>query len=480
METVYKTKNYAMLVDFYELTMTNGYLKHGYKDQVVVFDVFFRKIPDGGGYVISTGLNEVVDYIMNLSFTNEDIDYLKTLNIFDQEFFDFLLNFKFKGDLIAVKEGTIVYPNEPVMTIIAPILEAQLIETMILLITNHQSLICTKANRIVNAAMGRDVIELGARRAQGFDAAIYGAKAAYLGGVKGTATLLAGQLFDIPVYGTMAHSWVQFFDSEYEAFEAYAKTYPDSCVLLVDTYNTLKSGIINAIKIHNEVLKPNGNYLKGVRIDSGDLAFLSKKARKLLDEAGLYDTKIIVSNSVDETLILSLIDQDAKIDTYGVGERLITAKSDPVFGGVYKLVAVKKEESFIPKIKISDNSEKVVNPGLKKLYRVYDHNGLSFYDILALDNEVLDEKTILKNPDKLHKEYHISNNHTLECLHHTIIKDGKLVYELPSINEIKSYINDNLSKLQVEEKRIQYAHTHPLDMTINLLDLKYKLLNKYE
>ncbi len=481
MNVLNKEKNYAMLLDFYELTMINGYLKSGYASQIAVFDLFFRKVPDNGGFVIACGLNEVVDYILNIKFDHDDINFLKSQNIFDQDFFDFLLNFKFTGDLYSVKEGSVVYPNEPIVVIKAPILEAQLIETMLLLIINHQSLIATKTSRIVRAARGKDVIELGARRAHGFDAAIYGAKAAYIAGVKATATVLAGKLYNIPITGTMAHSWIQFFNDEYEAFAAYAKVYPDSCTLLVDTYNTLKSGVINAIRVHKDILEPMGKSLKAIRIDSGDLAYLSKKARELLDNAGLYDTKIVVSNSVDEQLIFSLINQDAKIDVYGVGERLITAKSDPVFGGVYKLVSIEDQnKNYLPRIKVSNNVEKVVNPGFKKLYRGYDSNGTSIYDIIALHDEVIDTNTVIKNLKKPYKNYPILEDVTVECLHLPIIINGELVYDLPTLEEIKEHLQNSLTKVSIEETRFNFPHEHYVDLTSTLYDLRVELLNKYE
>ncbi len=352
-----------MLMDFYELTMANGYFANGMKDDIVYFDMFFRKNPDGAGFSIVAGLEQVIQYIKELKFNDHDIEYLRSKNMFKEEFLQYLKNFKFSGDIYAIPEGTPVFPNEPLITVRAKSIDAQLIETMLLLTINHQSLIATKANRVVRAAKGRPIMEFGARRSQGYDGAIYGARAAYIGGVVGTATTLADEAFGVPALGTMAHSWVQMYESEYEAFKVYAENYPDSCTLLIDTYNVIKSGIPNAIRISKEILEPMGKRLKGVRIDSGDIAYLSKKCRKMLNEANLHDCAIVASNSLDEFIITDLLDQGAKIDSFGVGERLITAKSEPVFGCVYKLAAIEKNGEIIPKIKISENEEKITNPG---------------------------------------------------------------------------------------------------------------------
>ena len=386
-------RNLTMLMDFYELTMSNGYFVKGLKDKRVVFDMFYRRNPDEGGFVIFAGLEQLVNYIQNLSFDEEDIEYLRSKNMFDEGFLDYLSNFKFSGDIYAVPEGTIVYPNTPLVTVVAPLIDAQLIETMLLLTINHQSLIATKANRIVRAAGDASVMEFGARRAQGSDAAIYGARACYIGGVGATATAISDELFGVPAIGTMAHSFVQFFDTEYEAFKAYAEVYPDNCVLLIDTYNVLESGVQNAIKVAKEVLEPMGKRLKGIRIDSGDLAYLTKKVRKILDAAGCEDCSIVVSNSIDEYLITSLNKQGARIDSYGVGERMITAKSEPVFGGVYKLAAVENGSGvFEPKIKISENVEKITNPGFKSLWRIYDKDsGYGIADVITLADETIDD-----------------------------------------------------------------------------------------
>lgn len=471
------SRNLSMLMDFYELTMANGYFEKNLVNDIVVFDMFYRKNPDGGGFVIACGLEQVVSYLLNMHFDDKDIDYLKAQGIFSERFLMYLKTFKFTGNLYAVKEGTIVYPNTPILTIEAPILEAQLIETMILLIINHQSLIATKANRIVRAANGCSIMEFGARRAQGFDAALYGTRAAYIGGVDSTATVLASQKLGIPAVGTMAHSWVQYFDNEYESFEAYASIYPEQCTLLVDTYSVLKSGIPNAIKVAKDYLEPKGYRLKGIRIDSGDLAYLSKKARTMLDEAGLNDCKIIVSNSVDEHLIKALFEQDAKIDSFGVGERLITSKSEPVFGGVYKLVAVQSNGAYLPKIKLSENVEKVTNPGFKRLYRAYDSNGIGQVDIIAHYDEIVTTQTRLIDPKKSWKSYALESDWSIKELQIPIIKNGLLIEMLPSISEIKQFVSDQLATVWDEEKRFNYPHQHYVDLTETLYQLKMNLLH---
>ena len=368
-----KEWNQSMLCDFYELTMSNGYLKNGFYKKITYFDVFYRTVPDGGGFAIAAGLEQIIEYIKQLHFSEEDIAYLRSKNMFDEEFLDYLKNFRFTGDIYAVPEGTPVFPHEPILTVKAPAIEAQLIETYLLLAINHQSLIATKANRIVRAAQGKPVLEFGSRRAQGADGALIGARAAYIGGCEGTACTLADEMYKVPVGGTMAHSWVQMFDSEYEAFETYCRMYPQNTTLLVDTYNTLKSGVPNAIRAFKEVLLPQGITDFAIRLDSGDISYLSKKARKMLDEAGLTQCKIVASNSLDEYLIRDLMMQGAEIDIFGVGERMITAKSAPVFGGVYKLTAVENDRGeIIPKIKVSENTGKITNPHFKKVYRYYD------------------------------------------------------------------------------------------------------------
>lgn len=403
-----------LVADFYEYTMANGYFNKNMQDRIAYFDVFFRKVPDEGGYAIVAGLEQIINYIRNLSFDEEDISYLRKQNKFSEEFLNYLENFRFTGDIWAIPEGTVVFPNEPLITVKAPIIQAQLLETMLLLTTNHQSLIATKTSRIVKEAQGRPVMEFGARRAHGINAAVEGARAAIIGGAVGTSCTLSAKEFNVPASGTMAHSWIQSFDSEYEAFKAYAELYPDDCTFLIDTYNTIESGLPNAIKVFNEVLKPKGYRPKAVRLDSGDLAYLSKKVRKILDEAGYEDCKICATNSLDEYLIKSLIEQDAKIDLFGVGENLITAKSEPVFGGVYKLVAIEEEKKITPKIKVSENTAKVTNPSFKKVYRFYDNETKkAIADVITLADEIIDEREYMifdpQNPwkKKVLKDYSI-------------------------------------------------------------------------
>ena len=403
-----------LVADFYEYTMANGYFNKNMQDRIAYFDVFFRKVPDEGGYAIVAGLEQIINYIRNLSFDEEDISYLRKQNKFSEEFLSYLENFRFTGDIWAIPEGTVVFPNEPLITVKAPIIQAQLLETMLLLTTNHQSLIATKTSRIVKEAQGRPVMEFGARRAHGINAAVEGARAAIIGGAVGTSCTLSAKEFNVPASGTMAHSWIQSFDSEYEAFKAYAELYPDDCTFLIDTYNTIESGLPNAIKVFNEVLKPKGYRPKAVRLDSGDLAYLSKKVRKILDEAGYEDCKICATNSLDEYLIKSLIEQDAKIDLFGVGENLITAKSEPVFGGVYKLVALEKDKKIVPKIKVSENTAKVTNPSFKKVYRFYDNETKkAIADVITLADEIIDEREYMifdpQNPwkKKVLKDYSI-------------------------------------------------------------------------
>ena len=403
-----------LVADFYEYTLANGYFNKNMQDRIAYFDVFFRKVPDEGGYAIVAGLEQIINYIRNLSFDEEDISYLRKQNKFSEEFLSYLENFRFTGDIWAIPEGTVVFPNEPLITVKAPIIQAQLLETMLLLTTNHQSLIATKTSRIVKEAQGRPVMEFGARRAHGINAAVEGARAAIIGGAVGTSCTLSAKEFNVPASGTMAHSWIQSFESEYEAFKAYAELYPDDCTFLIDTYNTIESGLPNAIKVFNEVLKPKGYRPKAVRLDSGDLAYLSKKVRKILDEAGYEDCKICATNSLDEYLIKSLIEQDAKIDLFGVGENLITAKSEPVFGGVYKLVALEKDKKIVPKIKVSENTAKVTNPSFKKVYRFYDNETKkAIADVITLADEIIDEREYMifdpQNPwkKKVLKDYSI-------------------------------------------------------------------------
>ncbi len=477
-----KQENLSMLCDFYELTMSNGYLKNGFYRKNVYFDVFFRKVPDNGGFAIAAGLEQVIDYIKNLHFDEDDINYLRSKGIFDEEFLDYLRNFKFSGDIYAVPEGTTIFPNEPIFTVKAPAIEAQLIETFVLLTLNHQTLIATKANRIVRAAQGRTVLEFGSRRAQGASGAVDGARAAFIGGCKGTACTLTDELYGVPAGGTMAHSWVQMFDSEYDAFKTYCELYPDNPTLLVDTYNTLKSGIPNAIKVFKEVLLPMGKTEFSIRLDSGDISYLSKKARKMLDDAGLHSCKITASNSLDEYLIRDLMMQGAKIDTFGVGERLITSSSSPVFGGVYKLVAVESEAGeIVPKIKVSENTAKITNPHFKKLYRYYDNeSGKAIADELCVYDEVVDEskpRTIF-DPNASWKKKTITDYTAKEMLV-TVFKNGECVYESPSINEIADYCSKQIDALWDEVKRFENPHTYYVDLSERLYEIKNILLNIY-
>ena len=469
-------RNLELIADFYEFTMANGYLEKNMND-IAYFDVFFRKIPDNGGFVIFAGLEQIIDFIKDMHFSEEDIEYLKQQNIFSEKFINYLRNFKFTGDIWSIPEGTVVFPNEPLITVRAPIIEAQLLETFLLLTVNHQSLIATKTRRIVNQARNCPVMEFGARRAHGPDAAIFGARAAIIGGAVGTSCSISAKEFSIPVSGTMAHSWIQSFDSEYEAFKAYAETYPTKCIFLVDTYNTLESGIPNAIRVFDEILKPKGVRPIAVRLDSGDLAYLSKEARKLLDSAGYEDCKICATNSLNENLISSLFEQEAKIDLFGVGENLITAKSDPVFGGVYKLVALEKNGNIIPKIKISENVIKVTNPSYKKIYRFYskeDNHALA--DVIALHNESIsnDEYTIF-DPANTWKKKTLKNYYVKE-LQTQIFKDGKLIYTPPTLKEIAEYSKKDLETFWSEIKRIDNPHKYFVDLSQNLWDLKQKML----
>ena len=470
--------NYTLLCDFYELTMANGYFELGKANEISYFDVFYRKVPDGGGFAIAAGLEQVIDYIKKLKFTDEDIAFLRSKNLFSEGFLEYLRSFRFTGDIYAVPEGTPIFPGEPIMTVRAPSVEAQFIETYILLCLNHQSLIATKANRIVRAAQGRSVMEFGSRRAQGSDGAILGARAAYIGGCSSTACTISDKMFGIPAVGTMAHSWVQMFDTEYEAFESYCKKYPNNATLLVDTYDVLKSGVPNAIKAFDKVLKPLGIKKCGIRLDSGDITYLSKKARKMLDEAGYTECKIVVSNSLDEVLIRDLMLQGARIDLFGVGERLITAKSNPVFGGVYKLVAVEKNGSIIPKIKISENPEKITNPHFKKVYRIFDNEtGTAIADQLCVYDETIDESSPLElfDPVQVWKTKTVTNFTAKELLV-PIFKDGECVYESPSIHEIRDYCKAQIMTLWDEVKRFENPHRYYVDLSRKLWDIKQELL----
>lgn len=471
-------RNLSMVMDFYELTMGNGYFGDKNQDAEVAFDVFYRKNPDKAGFSIFVGLGQIIEYITNLHFGELDIAYLREQKLFSDEFLEYLKEFSFKGDIYAFPEGTVMYPNEPIITVIAPLIDAQLIETAILLEINHQSLIATKARRIVKAAKGRAVSDFGARRAHNMDAAVYGARAAYIGGAASTATVLAGKLFHIPVSGTMAHSWVMYFGDEFTAFRKYAETYPDAAVLLVDTYDVLESGVPNAIRTAREVLEPMGKRLKGIRLDSGDLAYLSKRARKMLDEAGLLDCKIIVSNSLDEYTITSILDQGGCIDSFGVGERLITSKSEPVFGAVYKIVAVEENGVFKPRIKISENTEKITNPGLKKVYRIYDREGHAIADLLAKSSQELDFSKPLRYVDPIKPwKNRFFENCTAKQLQVPIFLNGKLVYNQPSIKEMAAYVRQQLdNEIWEEEQRFENPHNHYMDMTPELYEEKMNLL----
>lgn len=474
-------RDLSLFMDFYELTMAQVYFNEGNKDRVASFDMFYRRNPDNGGFAIFSGLEEVIGYIQGLRFDDNAIEYLRGLNRFSEPFLDYLRHFYFDGNIYAVPEGTPVFPYEPLVRVEAKMIEAQLIETALLLAINHQTLIATKANRIVRAAKGRAVMEFGARRAHNFDAANFGARATYIGGVGASATTSAGMQFGLPVTGTMAHSFIQSFDSEYDAFLAYAKTYPDSTVVLLDTYDTLNSGLPNAIKLANEYLIPNGHRLQGIRIDSGDIAYLSKKIRRALDDAGLEDCKIVASNSFDEYIIKSLIEQGAKIDSFGVGENMICSKSSPVFGGVYKLSSIKDENKYIPKIKVSDNVEKITNPGFKELYRIYNLDGKAEADLLMLYDEKIDENADLEifHPlDSWKSKIFKGGTYKVRKLMVPIFENGHLVYDVPSLVDIRHYCEAQLDTLWDEIFRFEYPQEYYVDLSKKLLDLKLDLIAK--
>ena len=472
-------RNLSMLCDFYELTMGNGYLEMGFNQKIAYFDVFFRNVPDGGGFAIAAGLEQVVEYIQQLHFSEDDIEFLKSKNIFSEKFLDYLRNFHFSGDIYAVREGTPIFPGEPILTVRAPALEAQLVETYVLLALNHQTMIATKASRIVRAAQGRAVLEFGSRRAQGADAAIIGARAAYIGGCAGTACTLTDKMYGVPAGGTMAHAWVQMFDSEYEAFKAYCEVYPDNATLLVDTYNTLKSGVPNAIRVFKEMLVPKGITNFAIRLDSGDISYLSKKARKMLDDAGLPNCKITASNALDEHLIRDLVMQGAQIDTFGVGERLITSRSEPVFGGVYKLAAVENDAGeIIPKIKVSENTTKITNPGFKRVYRYYDKDsGKALADEICLRDETIDfeQPHDIFDPNATWKVKTL-DNYVVRDLLEPIFKNGELVYQLPELKEIQAYCKAQQDTLWDEVKRFENPHKYYVDLSWKLWTLKRDLL----
>lgn len=473
--------NMTMLCDFYELTMGNGYLKAGFQDRITYFDVYFRSVPDGGGYAIAAGLDQLIDYIEDLHFDQQDIDYLRGRGIFCEEFLDYLANFHFSGDIYAVPEGTPVFPKEPMVVVRAPAIEAQLLETFALLTVNHQSLIATKANRIVRAAKGHAVMEFGSRRAQGSAAAIDGARAAYIAGCCGTACTISDQLYGTPALGTMAHAWVQMFDTEYDAFKTYCELYPGNAIMLVDTYDTLHSGIPNAIRAFDEVLRPKGITKCGIRLDSGDIAYLSRKAREMLDEAGWETATITVSNSLDEYIIRDMWMQDAKIDSFGVGERLITARSEPVFGCVYKLVAVEdKDGNVVPKIKISENVGKITNPHFKKVYRFFGNDtGKAIADYLCVYDETVDDSRDLEifDPQATWKRKKVYNFTAKELLV-PIFKNGELVYQLPKLDEIQKYCAEQVDTLWDEVKRFDNPHTYYVDLSQKLWDIKDRLLHE--
>ena len=479
MSNTLESRNLTMLVDFYELSMANGYFTNSFKDTVAYFDMFFRKVPDNGGFAIMAGLRQLIDYLKNLKFTQKDIEFFKRKG-FSEDFIDYLRDFKFTCDVWAIPEGTPIFPGEPIITVKGPVIEAQLIETMVLLTINHQSLIATKANRLKRAAGDRMIMEFGSRRAQGYDAAIYGARAAYIGGCDATACAIDERDFGVPAVGTMAHSWIQLFGDEYEAFKAYARQYPDNCTLLVDTYNVLKSGIPNAIKVFDEIVVPKGYRPKGIRIDSGDITYLSKKARKMLDDAGYPDCKIVASNSLDEIIIRDMLIQGAQVDSFGVGERLITAASTPVFGGVYKIVAVEENGVPVPRIKLSENVQKITTPCAKKVYRLFDNDtGKALADVVTLSDEEIDSTKPyeLFDPDYTWKRKSISN-FTAKPLLVQIFDKGQCCYNSPDIKDIKKFCNEQVDTLWDEVKRFENPHTYYVDLSQKLWDEKHRLLDE--
>lgn len=478
-----RTQNLTLLTDLYQLTMMQGYFETQEKNETVVFDMFFRSNPNHNGYSVMAGLEQVIEYVKNLHFSYEDVDYLRRLGIFSDDFLHYISGFHFSGDIYAIPEGSVIFPKEPLLKVVAPIMEAQLIETAILNILNHQCLIATKASRVVHAAQGDGIMEFGLRRAQGPDAGLYGARAAIIGGCVGTSNVLAGQMFDVPVMGTHAHAWIMSFKDEYTAFKKYAELYPNACTLLVDTYDTLKSGVPNAIRVFQEMrdagIKPKSY---GIRLDSGDLAYLSKKARKMLDQAGFPDAKIAASNDLDETLINDLKIQGAKIDTWGVGTHLITSKDCPSFGGVYKLAAIMNENGEMePKIKLSENTEKITNPGNKTIYRIYDkETGKMRADLICFVDEVFDpeEDLLLFDPNATWKKTHLEGgSYTMKELLKPIFLNGECVYESPSVKEIAAFCKEEKATLWDETLRLVYPHKVYVDLSQKLYDTKQKLLN---
>ncbi|MDO4459892.1 MAG: nicotinate phosphoribosyltransferase [Clostridia bacterium] len=473
--------NLTMLTDFYEITMANGYFAKGFKDKIVYFDMFFRKVPDGGGFAIMAGVEQLVEYLNALKFTEEDIEYLRNKHIFKEEFLQYLADFKFTCDVWCVPEGTPIFPGEPLVTVKGPAIQAQFIETMVLLCINHQSLIATKTNRIVRAAQGKAVMEFGSRRAQGFDGAVYGARAAYIGGCVGTACTITDKLFGVPALGTMAHAWIQLFDTEYEAFKAYAEEYPQNCTLLVDTYNVLKSGVPNAIKVFNEVLKPMGYRPKAIRIDSGDITYLSRKARQMLDDAGYEDCQICASNSLDEYIIRDMLIQGAKVDSFGVGERLITSSSEPVFGGVYKLVAVQNDDGTIePKIKISENVAKITTPGFKEIWRLYDRDtDKAIADVITIHGEIIDDEKpyTIFDPVNTWKKKTLTNFRAVP-LRNKIFEGGQCLYNPRNLNAIRAYCSKQVETLWEEVTRFENPHSYYVDLSQDLWEIKNKMLSE--
>ena len=476
-------RNLTTMTDFYELTMSAGYLDEGYKDKIAVFDMFFRKVPDGGGYAIMAGLEQFINAVDSLEFTEEDINYLRSTGAFNEQFLDYLRNFKLHCNIWAIEEGMPIFPQEPIVTVEGPAIECQLLETLLLVTFNHQCLIATKANRICRAAAGRPVMEFGARRAQGYDAAYFGARASYIGGCGSTSCVMAARDFGIPASGTMAHSWVQMFPTEYDAFKKYAEMYPDNCVLLVDTYNVLRHGVPDAIKVFDEVLKPMGKRPKGVRIDSGDIAYLSKKARQMLDAAGYPDCTVCASNSLDEYIIRDVILEGAQINSFGVGERLITAKSEPVFGGVYKLAAIQDENGvFVPKIKLSENTEKITNPGNKTIYRIYEkETGKIKADLICFADETFDENDdlLLFDPIETWKKTRMKGGtYTMREMLVPVFINGECVYHSPSVMEIAEYCRQEKDTLWDETKRRDSPHNVYVDLSDRLYQVKKELLDQ--
>ena len=474
-----KALNMTMLCDFYELTMSAGYLDEGYVDKIAVFDMFFRRVPDGGGYAVMAGLQQFIDAVDHLEFTDEDIDYLRSTKAFDEKFLTYLKNFQLHCNIWAIEEGMPIFPQEPIVTVEGPAIECQLLETLLLVTFNHQCLIATKANRITRAAEGRTVLEFGSRRAQGYDGAILGARAAYIGGCQGTACVLSDRDYKIPAGGTMAHSWVQMFDSEYEAFKAYADIYPDNCVFLVDTYNVLKSGVPNAIRVAKELEAEKGIRARGIRLDSGDIAYLSIEARKMLDAAGFEDMQIMASNSLDEYLVRDLLVQGARVDSFGIGERLITSKSEPVFGGVYKLAAVEDENGeIIPKIKVSENVEKITTPHFKQVYRLFDNKtGKALGDVLTVHDEQIDASLpyVLFHPVYTWKQ-RIVTDYTVRPLRVQLFKHGKCIYNSPDVEDIRKYCIREVDTLWDQIKRFENPQTYFVDLSKKLWSCKNELL----